>query len=90
MGLGLGEEIKTTLSPNTSHQSISGPTGAGVSFYNSITALSMHAAAVCTCMCVCVCVCLCIPGQGHSADGEVGGGDGPQTSHGGVSSAPLT
>ncbi|KAG5276906.1 hypothetical protein AALO_G00111140 [Alosa alosa] len=29
-------------------------------------------------------------GQGHPGDGEVGSGDGPQTSHGGVSSAPPT
>ncbi|KAM9782942.1 1-phosphatidylinositol 4,5-bisphosphate phosphodiesterase beta-4 [Neosynchiropus ocellatus] len=26
-----------------------------------------------------------LPGQGHAADGEIGGGDGPQTCHGGVS-----
>lgn len=29
-------------------------------------------------------------GQGHPADGEVGSGDGPQTSHSGVSSTPPT
>jgi len=31
-----------------------------------------------------MCVCL-LEGQRHAADGEDGGSDGPQTSHGGVS-----
>lgn len=31
------------------------------------------------------CVFCLLTGQGHAADGEVGGGDGPQTCHGGVS-----
>ena len=37
---------------------------------------------------VCVCVLMLLfplAGQGHAADGEAGGGDGPQTSHSGVS-----
>ena len=36
----------------------------------------------------CVCVLMLVlplAGQGHAADGEAGGGDGPPTSHSGVS-----
>lgn len=29
------------------------------------------------------------PGQGHAADGEAGGGDGPQTSHSGLAAPAV-